>query len=557
MSRTNLPKFSHRGHDPSDDHYDNRPRATREHHHVPADEHYDNRPRATQREQRDPSDDHYDNRPRATREQRSVNLRAHSGYHQAPHEVAPPPSPHGQGHFSGNMPIGTRPHFATQTAPPHPGPRHLNLPQEIPHYTVLAAPPVDNLPRESSNHHKHSPHRSPRRDNGNMRNVSRDHEHPRQEHSPHRSPRRDNGKMLRETSSHKHSRREHANSSYRKPISDRRSSEVDQVPMNQSEEKEKDNFSKVPETTAPDASTLYKWMIETRSGSTVKPHSDGASEIQTLAYFEEARKSSAWRILPDSVISATITLIMREDQITRELLTTIGPSTLSATLLLFLILLVILTRLWVGLPDLTHNENFCYNQAGIGKSQQICALGLFFLSIGDAFYDVNLEFHVVLFSTRVKRPCDDKDLESFITWTKNDLWKTDDLIRIRPLRTSHFSRGVCLVLILCEFLVWLAILIIGVKYILIQDTVSDLVQAIVAIVYLNDVDNVAYSLLLPEYTKSLIRGYEFEVTTMPTADTSGKNKIGTFLDLLVFNGTTVLIATVAVATVLGLHTSYC
>jgi hypothetical protein len=185
----------------------------------------------------------------------------------------------------------------------------------------------------------------------------------------------------------------------------------------------------------------------------------------------------------------------------------------------------------------------------------LCAIGVFLLSILDALNDITLEMHVVLTCNRLKKPAYDVDLIDVREKTGNEYWQREDLVRVRQLDHSAGAKGLCFLLVGIEGGIWAFLLICGTKYILTQDTVSNLVQSIVAINFVNNIDNLTYRAFVPSAVCKNIEDIEFEIPLVPS--TGKKTKAQNCLYLFTLVGSTPLLAAISIGIVYGLRMVYC
>jgi hypothetical protein len=111
----------------------------------------------------------------------------------------------------------------------------------------------------------------------------------------------------------------------------------------------------------------------------------------------------------------------------------------------------------------------------------LCFIGVFLASLLPSLYDISIEIFTVLSSKRY-------------TVRNNDNKDNIDIIQIK---IRFITKLLIAYIILYEFAIWVFVLIIGVRYILTTQGTGNIVQAAVAIVYINEIDNMAI-FLYPE-----------------------------------------------------------
>ena len=267
-------------------------------------------------------------------------------------------------------------------------------------------------------------------------------------------------------------------------------------------------------------------------------------------------KECLWAPLPDSAVSASVFwLIYGGDpfQILPLLATITGGYLLS-----FLIQLNILGHLWTYLPtDMTNYQSFCSNPA-IDSRLQLCAVGAFFLNMGESFNDIFMDYHFVLTSTHADvsfgiRSCEvyQANSESGRSLSK------DELVKVKTFEQDVRVRLFSFCLLLMETLVWVLTLVVGTKYLLVQDNVSNLIQSCVAIVFVNDLDNLVFKAISPRSLASMSE-IKVKMPYLGKPDEQVKNQgFKTFFFFMAMLGGTPIITCVAVGIVYGLHTTYC
>ena len=256
-------------------------------------------------------------------------------------------------------------------------------------------------------------------------------------------------------------------------------------------------------------------------------------EIHSTSYFEhEMCNDCAWLELPESIIGLEVGLTLAKYQLTSDMsqFGIIRMGTLVVAVLAFLLQLYVLYTLWISLPPLYMNVDFCHNDE-ISRKLQLCAVGVFLLSINASFKDITLELLVVLTSKRLKRDPLPQDLDLVRVKTNNRFWTAKDICHIRILAKTIGWKVICVFLIMMELCVWFLALVVGCKYLLISETVSNLVQSMVAIVFINDIDNLGFSAFVPRNVKKTLNRIYFECPYLKGPGGSKRNET-TCLDCL-------------------------
>ena len=103
-----------------------------------------------------------------------------------------------------------------------------------------------------------------------------------------------------------------------------------------------------------------------------------------------------------------------------------------------------------------------------------CVIGIYLLSVFPDLVDVYQEFNIVYYG--------------HLAFTVSTI---DGKARITKLTPSRYARYLALSITFYEFLVWVSVLLLGVHYILTIEDVGDVVQAAVALSFINQIDNMA------------------------------------------------------------------
>jgi len=138
----------------------------------------------------------------------------------------------------------------------------------------------------------------------------------------------------------------------------------------------------------------------------------------------------------------------------------------------FLVQFFLIIELWKSLP-LYSETNFCGNSS----MSQLCIIGVFYSAVCPTLSEIFVEFLVI---TSSRRAIFRKEIKGKDTLFVVDL-PYDWTLRLRLL-----------ILVLMEFLVFLGVLVAGTKYVLTSDGCGNLIQAGLATVFINEIDNMFF-----------------------------------------------------------------
>jgi len=140
---------------------------------------------------------------------------------------------------------------------------------------------------------------------------------------------------------------------------------------------------------------------------------------------------------------------------------------------------IILYNLWQSLPPL-YQSNDDGSTSGLCSLSshslffQVCMIGVFFVSVLPALWEVITEL-IIVTASKIYLYQDWKDGETRFV-------KTD----------SRLARRIsAVIIVLYELVIWIVVLLIGILYILTSVGAGNIVQAAVAISYINEIDNMA------------------------------------------------------------------
>ena len=278
-------------------------------------------------------------------------------------------------------------------------------------------------------------------------------------------------------------------------------------------------------------------------------------EVHTRGFWENNIQGNvAWLNLPGSIVGLELGMNLAKYQLTLSGLSKMRWGCLCIASLALLTQFWLLRCLWINIPSLKDNEDFCLNDQ-VGHILQVCSLGVFILSIADSLSNILLELHVVLTSSRLVRPAFDQDVVDVRKATNNEFWQGEYLVRLRYLDQSLGPKVLCLVLVLSELAIWVFTLVCGVVYILSQPTVSDLIQSVVAIVFINDIDSYTFRAFIPLHVTKNIEKIRFEVPLYPgPGEKSMAQNCVYHLKLI---GSVPIVCVVSFGIVYGFHARFC
>ena len=132
---------------------------------------------------------------------------------------------------------------------------------------------------------------------------------------------------------------------------------------------------------------------------------------------------------------------------------------------------VLLYYLWNTRPQINDSKScFCQSEPIL----MIAALIAFFAFTLPSLDDILEEFYIVLHAK--------------LKFSYN---KDNGRCQVRFMKCATFGRYYSILVIVWEIVVWIGVLIVGTLYIITSSTTGGIIQAIVAIVFINDIDNLA------------------------------------------------------------------
>jgi hypothetical protein len=147
---------------------------------------------------------------------------------------------------------------------------------------------------------------------------------------------------------------------------------------------------------------------------------------------------------------------------------------------------VILYNLWYSLPPVyLNNDDFPSGLCSLGPRMlffQTCIIGVFIVSVLPALYEALTELTIVWTAKIASQVINTGKLE-FVSLS-------DGLV----------GRSLAFGVVLYELAIWVCVLLIGIQYILTTEGAGNIVQAAVAISYINEIDNMAV-IILAGFTK--------------------------------------------------------
>ena len=153
--------------------------------------------------------------------------------------------------------------------------------------------------------------------------------------------------------------------------------------------------------------------------------------------------------------------------------------------------------LWTSLSPVSQSSSICTNQPIFS----ISVIGIFILYLLAGLKDIIHEMKIVRYATEVFGY--DENGKAYQEVVGNQ---------------TFIAILISFIIIGYELLIWMSVLLIGIFYIFTSDGIGNIIQAAVAIAFINDVDNVAIYVLYPknhvEYPKRFrVRGAQSEHAT--------------------------------------------
>ncbi len=251
-------------------------------------------------------------------------------------------------------------------------------------------------------------------------------------------------------------------------------------------------------------------------------HNDRISEDQ----FDATNKSCLWTHLPASIFSMNHMLCLNGqlNEKPRDFL-------IAWT---FLCAVPLVTSLFVEISivnalrsyedfDMLDKEMFCNQDWNL----QCGVIGVFLISLLRPMLDILSEICVLLFSKR----CVFDTLASqqlFIVSAGAEYGRgrkfcdmSENSLIVKDVRASWLSLIICWIAIAGEVYVFYLTVLIGMCYTLSQSDASSIVQAAVAISFINQIDNTLYDAIASEEIKRVIETCRFEIPLLRTAESNG------------------------------------
>lgn len=238
------------------------------------------------------------------------------------------------------------------------------------------------------------------------------------------------------------------------------------------------------------------------------------SQIEDFLY-----SGTEWRRkLPDSIIGHCHQLFLSSNSAGLSWgLSLYFPS----IVLSVLVELSLVWGLWFYLPSLTAEQNdangeiytFCDPSVvspHFNFIYQYCGVGVFLLGLSSALNDVWSEFVIVYFGKavrvafRIGTDIFNLNIVKVLAYrTRKPVNELSGLVKETPLANRELGVFLlCNFLLLIELSVYLSVAIVGVHYILVSSSPSNLISACVALEFLNRVDNMMYEAIAPAGQRS-------------------------------------------------------
>ena len=174
--------------------------------------------------------------------------------------------------------------------------------------------------------------------------------------------------------------------------------------------------------------------------------------------------------------------------------------------------------------DAAAQENFCQQSISL----QCGVVGIFLISLLKPFYDILTEVVVGISSFRCVY--DTIALQQiFIHVAGPEYAKgrkfidtTDKRLIVKEVETGPFSFFVCWISIAIEAYVFYLTVIVGVYYTMSQQDARNIVQAAVAISFINEIDNILYDAISTQELKDVMDSCVYEVPLLPHPKSAGE-----------------------------------
>lgn len=228
-----------------------------------------------------------------------------------------------------------------------------------------------------------------------------------------------------------------------------------------------------------------------------------------------------WTEMPESIVALNLSLALNRevgerwfDYIKASLICGLFP-----LIVTFAIEVSTVLALYHVNSDLEGNSEFC-DQSSI---LQMSVVGIFLLTLLSPMQDIIKEASIGFSSTRCVYDVHEGS-HLFIYGAGADAGKGKEFeeigeksLVVKEVRTSFPSFIVFWVSVILEFLVLMLTLWIGIHYTLSQSNASEIVQAAVAISFINEVDNMVFDAVVSEQLKDFLSKIQYEVPIMSGA----------------------------------------
>ena len=120
-----------------------------------------------------------------------------------------------------------------------------------------------------------------------------------------------------------------------------------------------------------------------------------------------------------------------------------------------------------------------------------CLIGVFFISLIPSLSEVTNEFYIIIFATNVVEH-------------DNETGEVHENVR----QNSIIQIVLTTMVVLYELLIWVCVLMVGIVYILTTEGIGNIIQAAVAISFINEIDNMAVMLFADGGKRSGLTKFE-------------------------------------------------
>jgi hypothetical protein len=279
------------------------------------------------------------------------------------------------------------------------------------------------------------------------------------------------------------------------------------------------------------------------------PHDHMFKELKideriTTEQYYEGNTHCLWTEMPESIVALNLSLALCKEvnENTWNYIKAACACGLFPLLLTFIMELVTVLALYRVNSDLEGNEEFC----GQSRYLQMSVVGIFLLTLLSPLQDIWKEASIGFSSKRCVMDVHEGS-HLFIYGSNASAGEGrefeevgEESLIVKECKTSWLSFMVYWVSVILEFAVLMLTLWIGIHYTLSQSNASEIVQAAVAISFINEIDNMIFDAVVSEPLKDFLSKIEYEVPIMAGA---GKNSFWSAVYQMTFLAPVLLIFT--------------